>query len=114
MKRRFLIGSVLTLMLICTLFAGSPAKANYCAYDWCVTMYNTCEASCSGNRQCIKACQRDYNECLCSNCGFNCGELPRAESQAHTSRVAVSPDTANGYAPTVPADTFVQRGRAVP
>ena len=76
MKRRFFIGSVLTLLLLCTLFAGSPADARRYGYDWCVTLYNSCEAACNGNRQCIKACQRDYNECLCSNCGFSCGELP--------------------------------------
>jgi hypothetical protein len=76
MKRRFLIGSILTLMLLCTLFTGSPADARRCGYEWCVTLYNECEAACNGNRQCVKACQRDYNECLCSNCGFSCGELP--------------------------------------
>jgi hypothetical protein len=115
MKRRFLIGSVLTLMLLCcTLFAGSPAAARRCPFDMCVSLYNECEASCNGNRTCLKACQRDYNECLCSNCGFDCGDLPRAAPQARTSRAAVSPGTANGYAPTFPADTFFQRGRAVP
>jgi hypothetical protein len=77
MKRRFLIGSSLTLMLLCTLFAGSPAKARRCPFDMCVALYNECEASCNGNRACIKTCQRDYNECLCANCSFsNCGPLP--------------------------------------
>lgn len=77
MKRRLLIGSFLTLMLLCTLFAGSPAKARRCPFDMCVALYNACEASCNGNRGCIKTCQRDYTECLCSNCSFsNCGPLP--------------------------------------
>ncbi len=76
MKRRIRIGSFLTLMLLCALFTGSPAKARRCAYDWCVTLYNSCEASCNGNRACIKTCQRDYTECVCSNCNFSCGELP--------------------------------------
>lgn len=113
MKRSILIGSALTLMLLGALSAGSPAEARRCPFDWCVTLYNTCEASCNGNRQCIKACQRDYTECLCSNCGFDCGELPRAEPEAGTSGVAVSPATANGYAPTFPADSFFRRGRAI-
>jgi len=116
MKRRFLIGSVLTLMLLCcALFAGRPAEARRCPFDLCVSLYNECEASCNGNRQCIKACKRDYTECLCaSDCGYNCGELPRDAPQAGTSGVAISPVTADGDAPTFPADAFFQRGRAVP
>jgi hypothetical protein len=115
MKRRILIFSVLTLMLIGTLSAGSPAEARRCPFDMCVSLYNACEASCNGNRMCIKACQRDYNECLCANCSYStCGELPRAAPKAPTSGVAASPGTANGYDPTFPADTFFQRGRAVP
>ena len=109
MKRRILIGSVLTLMLFCALFEGRPAEARYCAYDWCVTLYNDCEASCSGNRPCIKACQRDYNECLCSNCGFSCGELPRAAPKVPTSRVAIIPGTTKGQ-----FDFVVTRERTVP
>ncbi len=76
MKRRFLIGSFLSLMLLCTLFAGSPAEARRCPSDMRVALYKECEASCNADRACIKTCQRDYNECLCSNCGFSCGELP--------------------------------------
>lgn len=114
MKRRILILSVLSLMLVCALSAGSPAEARRCPFDMCVSLYNECEASCNGNRQCIKVCQRDYNECLCANCGFDCGDLPRAAPQGRTSGVAVSRGTANGHAPIFPADTFFQRGQAVP
>lgn len=117
MKRRLLIFSALTLTLLGALPAESPAEARRCPFDMCVSLYNECEASCNGNRQCIKVCQRDYNECLCANCNYsNCGELPRAapKPQAGTSRVAFSYGTADGRAATLPADTFAQRSQAVP
>lgn len=109
MKRSILIVSVLTLMLLCALSAGSPAEARRCGHEWCVTMYNECEASCNGNRQCIKACQRDYNECLCSNCGLCSGELPRAAPQDRTARVAAIPGTTKGQ-----FDFEVTRWQTVP
>jgi hypothetical protein len=101
-------------MLVGTLFAGTTTTAKYCPFDMCVSLYNECEASCNGNRQCIKVCQRDYNECLCANCGFDCGEIPRSEPKARTSGGAAIPGTASGYVPAVPADTFSQRGQALP
>jgi hypothetical protein len=76
MKRRFLILSALTLMLLGTLFVGKPAEARRCGYENCVALYNACEASCNGVRGCIKTCQRDFNECVCANCNFQCGPLP--------------------------------------
>ena len=74
--RTFLSLTVLTAALLFTLLTGSPTKARDCPFDMCVALYNECEASCNGNRQCIKVCKRDYNECLCANCGFTCGEVP--------------------------------------
>lgn len=117
MKRRLLIFSALTLMLVCALSVESPAEASRCPFDLCVSIYNECEASCNGNRQCIKACQRDYYECLCdSNCGYNCGELPRAapKPKPGTSRAAFGYGTANGHASTFRADTVFQRWQAAP
>lgn len=109
MKRSIFIGSVLTLMLLCVLFAGRPAEARYCAYDWCATLYNACEASCNGNRGCIKTCQQDYAECMCSNCGLCSGDPPAA-SKALTSRIAAIPAaTKDQFSPFV-----VTRGQAVP
>ena len=113
MKRSILIGSVLTLMLFCALSAGSPTAAGRCGWENCVAIYNECEASCNGNRVCIRNCQREYSDCQCFNCGL-CPIRERAASEARTSRVTVTPGTANGYAPTFPADTFFQRGPAVP
>jgi len=80
MKRSILIGSVLTLALFCALSAGSPTAAGRCGWENCVAMYNECEASCNGNRQCIKACQRDYSECQCANCGLCPIDPPQAQS----------------------------------
>ena len=113
MKRSILIVSVLTLMLAGTLSAGSPAEARRCPFDMCVSLYNECEASCNGNRVCIRTCQREYTECQCFNCGLCPIRPQQAASKTRTSSVAVSPDAANGYTPTFPADTFFQRGRAV-
>lgn len=103
MRRSILIGSVLTLMLLCVLSAGGPAEARRCGYDNCVALYNECEAGCGGSRPCIKACQRDYTECVCYNCGL-CPINPlQAAPKTRTSGAAVNPVTANGYAPTFPA-----------
>jgi hypothetical protein len=114
MKRSILIGSVLTLALFCALSAGSPTAAGRCGWENCVAMYNECEASCNGIQVCIKRCQREYSECQCNNCGLCPINEQQAASTASTSRVAVSPGTANGYALTFPTDTFFQRWRAVP
>jgi hypothetical protein len=115
MKRRLLIVSVLTLMLVGALSAESPAEARRCPFDMCVALYNECTASCNGNRQCVKVCQRDYNECLCANCNYsNCGEIPRAEPKAGTPGVAASRGTADGFARTFPADTFFRQWQAAP
>jgi hypothetical protein len=93
MKRNILIGSVLTLMLLCAIFAGGHVEAaRDCPHDVCVTMYNDCEAACNGSRPCIKACVLDYNECVCSNCGL-CSGPPPAASKARTSLVTVVPGT---------------------
>jgi hypothetical protein len=113
MKRSILIGSVLTLALFCALSAGSRTAAGRCGWENCVAIYNDCEASCSGNRVCIRNCQREYSECQCYNCGLCPIRPQRAASEARTSGVAVSPVTTNGYAPTFPADTFFQPGRAL-
>jgi hypothetical protein len=109
MKRNILIGSVLTLMLLCALFVSSPAEAHRCAYDVCATQYNDCEASCNGSRPCIKACVRDYDECLCSNCGL-CSGPPPAASKARTSLVPVVPGTTKDR----DFDFPVTRAQAVP
>lgn len=109
MKRNILIGSVLTLMFACVLFPARPAEARDCPFDMCVTLYNECEAACNGNRPCIKACSRDYTECVCSNCGL-CSGPPPAASKASTSRVNVIPDMTKDQG----FDFLVTRGQAVP
>ncbi len=79
--RKLLSLTVLTAVLLFTLLTGSPTKARECPFQMCVDLYNECEASCNGNRVCIKACQRDYRECQCANCGL-CpkGDPPQAQS----------------------------------
>ncbi|MBV9924431.1 MAG: hypothetical protein JOZ96_05265 [Acidobacteria bacterium] len=74
--RKLLSLTVLTAALLFTLLTGSPTKARDCPYDMCASLYNSCEASCNGNKGCIKTCKYDYNECLCSNCGYTCPEIP--------------------------------------
>lgn len=66
----------LTVMTAALLLTGSPTKARECPWDMCVALYNECEASCNGNRQCVKACQRDYSECQCANCGLCSNDDP--------------------------------------
>ena len=113
MKRSILIGSVLTLALFCALSTGSPTAAGRCGWANCGVIYNECEASCNGDRVCIRNCQREYTGCQCFNCGL-CPIRPQhAASEARTSSVAVSPGAANGYTQTFSADTFLQWGRAV-
>ena len=67
--RNLLFGFVLAMMV---LFAGSfttnTVKADGCIYG-CMDLYNACEASCNGDRLCIKQCKKDYDECLCG-CGI--------------------------------------------
>jgi hypothetical protein len=69
--RNLLFGVVLATMVV---FPDSSTtntiKADGC--ENCVILYNACEASCNGDRGCIKDCQRDYTECACQ-CGFQCG-----------------------------------------
>jgi hypothetical protein len=81
--RRLLFASVLSALFLSSgLFTASPSSARACPYDWCVTLYNECEAQCNGARPCIKACQNDYSTCVCSNCGLcPAGDLPQAESK---------------------------------
>lgn len=110
MKRRFLIGSVLTLMLVCALSAGSPTAAGRCGWENCVALYNECEASCNGNRVCIRTCQRDYTECQCSNCGLCPINPQQAASKTAAPRVAADPGTTKHQAPT----SEEARGQAAP
>ena len=80
--RKFLSLTVLTAALFFTLLTGSPTEARECPWQMCVDLYNECEASCNGNRRCIKICQIEYSDCQCFNCGL-CpldGEPPQAES----------------------------------
>jgi len=114
MKRSILIGSVLTLALLGALSEGSPTAAGRCGWENCVALYNECEASCNGDRVCIRNCQREYTDCQCFNCGLCPIRPQRAASTAGTSRDAVSPGTTNGYVPTLPVDSLFQRGRALP
>lgn len=110
MKRNILIGSVLTLMLICALFPGGAAEARDCPYyDSCVAQYHDCEAGCNGNRMCLKICSQDYTNCLCSNCGL-CSGPPPSASQARTSPFTVIP----GMTKSQGFDFLVTRGQAVP
>jgi len=69
--RSLLVGFVLALMVLFTGISSttaSPAKADGCIYN-CIDLYNACEASCNGDRLCLKQCQKDYNECACG-CGL--------------------------------------------
>ena len=91
MKRRFLIGSVLTLMLTCALSAGSPTAAGRCGWENCVNMYNDCEASCNGVPVCIKRCQREYSDCQCTNCGLCPLRDQPAAAKVSEPRVAADP-----------------------
>ena len=113
MKRSILIGSVLTLALVCALSSGSPTAAGRCGWENCVAIYNECEASCNGVQVCIKRCQREYSECQCYNCGLCPIRDQPAASQARTSSVAVSPGAANRYTPTFLEDSFFQLERVV-
>ena len=67
--RRLFFGLVLTIFLFAGSFTGNTVKADGCIYN-CMDVYNACEASCNGNRFCIKQCQRDYTECACAGCGL--------------------------------------------
>lgn len=78
--RKFLSFTVLTAALLFTLLTGSPTKARYCGAEICATLYNECEASCNGRGGCIKACQREYAGCMCSNCGLCPINPPQAKS----------------------------------
>ena len=78
--RKFLSLTVLTAALLFTLLTGSSTKARECPFQMCVDLYNECQASCNGNRQCIKVCQRDYTECQCANCGLCPRDPPQAQS----------------------------------
>lgn len=78
--RKLLTLTVLTAALFITLLTGSPTEARYCGEN-CVEIYNSCEASCNGRGGCIKVCQREYSECMCSNCGLcPIGDPPQAQS----------------------------------
>jgi len=69
--RNLLITLILAVMVLCAgvgSTTASPAKADGCIYN-CIDLYNACEASCNGDRHCLKACQLDYNECACG-CGL--------------------------------------------
>jgi hypothetical protein len=92
--RKLLTLTVLTAALFTTLLTGSPTKARYCGEN-CVEIYNWCEASCNGRGGCIKACQREYGGCMCSNCGLCPINPPQAASKARTS-AATTPGTTKG------------------
>jgi hypothetical protein len=93
--RTFLSLTVLTAALFFTLLTGSPTEARYCGEETCATQYNWCEASCNGRGGCIKACQREYSECMCSNCGLcPINDPPQAASKARKS--AATPGTTKG------------------
>jgi hypothetical protein len=109
MKRRFLIGSVLTLMLVSALSAGSPTAAGRCGWENCVNMYNDCEASCNGVSVCIKRCQREYSECQCANCGLCPLRDQQAASNAGEPRDAADPDATKAQ----PSTSQETRGLAV-
>jgi len=71
MKRRFLILSVLTAMLLGAVLTGNRAECRSCPYyDLCVSNYYACRDSCNGNQSCINSCVQDYIQCQCTNCNL--------------------------------------------
>lgn len=69
MKRRLLIVAVLAVMSFAMLFTGKPAGAA-CQWEACGDTYRSCMNSwCNGDPDCEATCKKDYNDCICYNCG---------------------------------------------
>jgi hypothetical protein len=109
MKKRLLIVSVLSLMLVGALSAGSPTAAGRCGWENCVNMYNDCEASCGGVPVCIKRCQREYSECQCTNCGL----CPLRDQPAAFNADALGVSADPGVTEAQPSTSEETRGPAV-
>jgi hypothetical protein len=85
MKRKLLIGSVLTAALLFTALTERPTEAYSCPYyNFCVDTYKDCMASCNGDPTCEYLCKDDYTWCQCTNCNL----CPRDPSQAQAARGA--------------------------
>jgi len=84
--RSLLFACILSVLFLSGgMSTATPTTTRSCPYyNFCVENYNYCYADCNGDSLCVKACQREYSQCQCVNCG-NCppggGVYPQAESK---------------------------------
>jgi len=105
--RTFLSLTVLTAALLFTLLTENPTNARECPWDMCVSLYDECQASCNGYRQCIKACERDTPNASVPTAACVLSTTPRRPNLTGGRRATV-----NGDVSPAPANAHIRRGRA--